>query len=234
VKVDLIGNRFGRLLVLEETATRKGWKRYFLCECDCGTIREFAMAGLRKGTTKSCGCLRLELFIERRTQHGMCETPEYNSWRAMKERCNNPKNNHYHLYGERGITYDPKWETFEGFFEDMGLRPEGTTLDRIDSNGNYTKENCKWSNITEQNINTRVRKDNKLGVKGIKKEYNRFVVMFRGISIGRFSTIEEAINFRNLYETGELELNDEQLEMVEKHIQKKRDWKNKRTACALP
>ena len=78
----------------------------------------------------------------------------YMSWRAMKTRCNNPNTQYFHVYGGRGITYDQHWESFENFLNDMGVRPEGTTLDRIDNDGNYCKENCRWATVKEQNSNT--------------------------------------------------------------------------------
>jgi len=82
------------------------------------------------------------------------KTPTSESWQAMKRRCNDPKNASYARYGGRGITYDPKWEFYAGFVEDMGERPEGTTIDRIDSNDHYTKDNCRWATPMEQSNNT--------------------------------------------------------------------------------
>lgn len=79
----------------------------------------------------------------------------YVSWTKMKIRCNNPNQTYYDYYGGRGITYDPRWETFEPFLEDMGERPDGYSLDRIDNDGNYTKANCKWSTPSEQAYNRR-------------------------------------------------------------------------------
>lgn len=94
--------------------------------------------------------------IKGKKHHGYHGTPAYRSWNHMKKRCGNPKDPSYKDYGGRGITYDPKWETFEGFFEDMGPRPEGTTLDRYpDKNGNYCKSNCRWATKTEQSHNRR-------------------------------------------------------------------------------
>lgn len=90
------------------------------------------------------------------TKHGMWQTRQYRIWVNMRTRCTNPKANNYHNYGGRGITYDPKWETFEGFWEDMqeGYSDE-LTLDRIDNDGNYCKENCKWITMKEQQNNRR-------------------------------------------------------------------------------
>lgn len=97
--------------------------------------------------------------------------PEYRTWEGMKRRCNNPNHPQYHRYGGRGIVYDSTWEKFENFLKDMGPRPTGYTLDRIDNNGNYCKENCKWSSAKEQqlnrNIKTTAHKDSKSGVVGV-------------------------------------------------------------------
>lgn len=231
MKLDLIGERFGKLIVISEARTRARWTRYFLCKCDCGKEKEICMSSLRRGLTTSCGCRASKLFGLRNTKHGMSETPEYNSWRAMKERCNNPKNSHYHLYGGRGISYTPEWENFENFFADMGYRPEGKTLDRIDVNANYSKENCKWSDISEQNTNTRVRKDNKIGVKGVKKVRKKFVATFRGLEVGRFDEIEDAISIRKKYESGELTLTENQLEKIKNRNEKAKQWRDARKRC---
>lgn len=90
-----------------------------------------------------------------RYKHGMAGTPTYRTWANMKERCNRPDNKNYENYGGRGISYDPRWESFSEFFSDMGTRPDGLTLERIDVNGPYTKDNCKWDDKTAQSRNRR-------------------------------------------------------------------------------
>ena len=89
-------------------------------------------------------------------RHGMHGTPEYNTWQSMKQRCSNPNNTDYSLYGGRGISYDPSWNDFVNFYRDMGSRPEGCTLDRIDNEGNYCKANCRWATPDDQRSNRRV------------------------------------------------------------------------------
>src|SRR5574337_184236 len=101
----------------------------------------------------------------------------YHSWASMKSRCNDIHNIKYHLYGGRGISYDKRWEIFTNFLDDMGEKPYNKTLDRIDTNKNYCKENCRWATILEQNFNTNIRKDNTSGVRGVcfKKQIKRWI-----------------------------------------------------------
>lgn len=127
------------------------------CLCDCGVEKVVTGSSLRGGTTKSCGCLHVDYVtsgVANRT-HGLSKTPTHNSWRAMKERCDNPKNSHYHIYGGRGITYDKAWGSFDNFLIDMGSRPEGMTLERINTDGNYSKDNCTWATPAQQIRNSR-------------------------------------------------------------------------------
>lgn len=113
---------------------------------DCGcTVTLKAIKHVPKDHSVCQRCAINEVLVERNTKHSMVDTREYNSWQMMRRRCNDPRNNRYENYGGRGITYDSSWESFENFYEDMGKRPEGTSLDRLDVNGNYCKENCLWS-----------------------------------------------------------------------------------------
>jgi hypothetical protein len=92
------------------------------------------------------------------TTHGMCGTPEYRTWQAMLTRCSNPGRRDYKFYGGRGIRVCKRWRLFENFYADMGARPEGTTIDRINTNGNYTPGNCRWADLKTQIANRRKRK----------------------------------------------------------------------------
>lgn len=157
--VDCLGMTFGRLQVLGCVENIKG-KAAWLCLCSCGSKTVAIGSQLRNGRTRSCGCLQRdvakELFSRPRV-HGRMRSGEYASWRGMIERCSNPKHISYRNYGGRGIAVCEKWKTFSGFFEDMGPRPVGKSVDRINVNGNYEAANCKWSTRKEQNCNKRPR-----------------------------------------------------------------------------
>ena len=139
-RIDLTGQTFGRL-----TVTKHVVSSYWETTCECGNTKIVHSHALRVGRTRSCGCLRNEKARERRTQHGMHGTITYNSWMQMRRRCNDPKHANYKWYGGRGVAYDPRWDSFVVFLEDMGECPDRDhTLDRIDPNKNYSKENCRW------------------------------------------------------------------------------------------
>lgn len=154
----VIGRKFGRLLVVGESTaarTRDGKGRLspvrFLCVCDCGSRSLVRADKLLGGHTLSCGCLA----VERSTKHGRSGSPEYESWREMRKRCNNQNHKWYHRYGGRGISVCRQWSSFEQFLCDMGKRPTAKhSVDRVDNDGDYTPENCRWATPIEQAHNT--------------------------------------------------------------------------------
>lgn len=154
--VDLVGKRFGRLTVQERASDRNG-RVVWLCKCLCGSDKEVAASALKSKLTRSCGCLKREtgpLNVGRKA-HGKTKTPEHNSWWSMICRCRYPNSASYMNYGGRGIKVCEEWKDFERFLKDMGPRPAGTTLDRIDPDGDYELRNCRWATVKDQNNNLR-------------------------------------------------------------------------------
>lgn len=152
--IDLIGKRFGRWTVLAYVGGRD---RAWSCVCDCGARVVVRGASLRKGQSRSCGCLQRERASARKI-HGLWGTPEYNSWVAMMRRCFNPHATGFEDYGGRGITVCEEWHSIAAWFADMGPRPPGCSLDRIDPNGNYEPGNCRWADAKQQSQNRRPRR----------------------------------------------------------------------------
>lgn len=157
--IDLTGQAFGRLSVLRRSGTRctpNGTKKaLWECICECGALIEVPSQSLRIGNTRSCGCLQKEAMALAARTHGMTNSPEHQSWRGMWERCMNEKNSHYLSYGGAGVGVWTLWRDFSVFFNDMGPRPEGTSLDRFpDTGGHYEPSNCRWATSAEQSRNT--------------------------------------------------------------------------------
>lgn len=149
---DLTGQRFGRLTVLE-LAENRGVNRYWKVKCDCGWRLEVRAQSLTDGRTESCGCKRRDTTRARMRKHGHANprSPTYMTWRAMINRCENTKHERWAQYGGRGIKVCEDWRgSFETFLADMGERPEGKTIGRIDHDGHYTKANCRWETDEEQ------------------------------------------------------------------------------------
>jgi hypothetical protein len=166
-KIDLTNKRFGRLVVIKQVNQIKGNVVKWLCRCDCGKVKVIDGRRLRDKLTKSCGCLKTDKLIKRNTKHGMCGTPIHNVWKAIIQRCENNKNKQYCLYGARGINVCVVWHEFDNFYKDMGECPLGLTIERVDNNKGYYKENCEWATYIAQARNRRTRRDSKSGITGI-------------------------------------------------------------------
>lgn len=158
-RLSIAGQRFGRLRVLESAGSANGVSRW-LCRCDCGNEKVVLGKDMRSGNTSSCGCLSREVNGNR--THGRSQSKPYKVWKSMVKRCVNPKDPAYARYGGRGIVVCSRWRFGEGglsgfecFISDMGERPEGLTVERVNNDGNYEPENCRWDTRRAQSRNKR-------------------------------------------------------------------------------
>lgn len=167
--VDLTGQKYGRLTPKRRATvlTPSGRKLVaWACECECGKKTTVLACHLRSGKTRSCGCLNVEKLVSRRhIDERVRDHPNYGLWCAMIRRCHNPNAWNYKFYGGRGIKVCHRWRFGAGeksgfvcFLNDMGVRPEGLTIDRINNDGNYEPSNCRWATVEQQTANKRRRK----------------------------------------------------------------------------
>lgn len=156
---DLAGQRFGRLVVLARDHDRAGSGAYWHCRCDCGGEKSVRSYALRTGATQSCGCLKREGIIARSTKHGLLtrkgRSPTYNTWLNMIRRCTKTDDPRYPDWGGRGITVCERWLDYPAFLADMGERPPGMSIERINNDHGYEPGNCRWETYARQQRNTR-------------------------------------------------------------------------------
>lgn len=157
--MDLTGQKIGKLTVIGPAEPRRG-RFHWVCSCECGTEREVAHTNLRQGHTLSCGCLRKENWLPRRGHDGSTKHPLYTAWNGMTSRCHLDSNKSHANYGGRGISVYSEWRDDRFAFyawveENLGSRPEGKSLDRIDNDGNYEPGNLRWATRREQRANQR-------------------------------------------------------------------------------
>lgn len=157
IKMNLNGQRFGKLVVIGESKKRANGSVHWWCQCDCGNLTCVSGSQLKLKRKKSCGCLQKEITLARQITHNQSKSRTFRIWDNMLTRCNNPNSDRYHDYGGRGIKVCKKWHIFQNFYNDMGDCPEGHSIERVDNDGPYSPSNCKWIPLCQQVWNTRAR-----------------------------------------------------------------------------
>lgn len=199
----MIGKVFSQLTVVSFIEKRNSTK-VWLCRCSCGEMVNVRQCHLVTSHTRSCGCLKIKTISKTFTKHGALKNGAlprtYTTWRSMLDRCNNEKNSHYKHYGARGIKVCDEWlKEYSNFLADMGEKPAGLSLDRIDHNGNYEKANCRWTTTRIQAVNRRKRSNCTSSYVGVFKhpKNNRWESYCDGERIGSFKLEKDAAKAYN-------------------------------------
>lgn len=207
--IDLKGQKFGRLTVIERAKDKKG-KTYWHCKCECGDEKDVCASHLTSGKIVSCGCSSVERISKLNKTHGMSKTRIYGIWAGMKGRCYNQNNSEYSIYGGRGITICPEWkDDFQAFYDWAMANgyQDDLTIDRIDVNGNYDPSNCRWATNKEQSLN--------------KRETIYFELF--GVEKPLFTWCEYAkANYRNVYQKykrGSYPFTDKEIKTIKNNIE---------------
>lgn len=191
------GESFGKLTVVKKVVSKGNGAMYEVV-CECGNKKVLSASQLRQGGTKSCGCLYREVYGRALAKHGMSGTVEHKAWMGMVQRVSHPFEATREWYYDKGIKVSEEWrDSFENFYRDMGPCPIGYTLDRIDPDGDYCKENCRWASIAMQSINKGMHSNNTSGYKGVSEtKYGTWVAYIyidhKRFHLGTYETKEEA------------------------------------------
>lgn len=157
--IEMLGRRFGRLLITARAENCPDGSARWICQCDCGRIINTSAHTLRRGDSESCGCQRQDRIVAAVRKHGRYMSPEYQCWQNIQARCYRPRHESYKYYGAKGVTVCDRWRaSFVDFFADMGERPSPKhSIDRMNTYGNYEPLNCRWATKKEQTANRRIK-----------------------------------------------------------------------------
>lgn len=202
---DLSGQCFGSWQILRLAGTTRGGS-FYECQCECGTIKNIFRSNLVSGKTKSCGCKKGAIIASKCTKHGFAKsrvrkaTRVYGIWSGMLNRCLNPNNHAYTNYGARGITVCDRWKKFENFLADMGEPENNQSIERINNNGNYEPENCRWADASDQMRNTSRTKLNSQIVEKIRNNQLsvKEVCSMTGCSPGAYYAAKNSTNWKQM------------------------------------